>query len=185
MSYTLHIEAGTEKAHNLLQHLSADPNRLQKIWPETLGLTDAVKAGIDSEDYGWFLQDLESAVITRLGEDQYLLSGTGRSHKPTLARKKGRTSVKTNKNEGKRDGVLEWWSYGATTDTYSKYCWIFQACNLPRTSDSSSRCKRRTTLNALDSPTIMLDKDPVHAATSPKRAARVMRVTPQNTVLAS
>ncbi len=71
MSYTLHIEAGTEKAHNLLQHLSADPNRLQKIWPETLGLTDAVKAGIDSEDYGWFLQDLESAVITRLGEDQY------------------------------------------------------------------------------------------------------------------
>lgn len=71
MTYTLQIVAGTEKAQNLLNHLSADPNRLQKIWPETLGLSDAMQAGIDAQDYGWFLHDLENATITRLGEHQY------------------------------------------------------------------------------------------------------------------
>ena len=73
MSYRLHLVAGTEKAHNLLQHLSADPRRLQKIWPETLGLVDAREAGIEDEDYGWFLDDLQHAKIQRLGEDQYVI----------------------------------------------------------------------------------------------------------------
>lgn len=71
MSFTLHIVAGTDKARNLLNHLSADPNRLQKIWPETLGLAEAMSAGIDAQDYGWFMNDLENAQIQRLGEDQF------------------------------------------------------------------------------------------------------------------
>lgn len=72
--YILHINTGTEKATNLLQYLSADPKRLVKQWPETVGLTEIIDADIDPTDWGWVLDDLQNAKITRLGDNQFRLA---------------------------------------------------------------------------------------------------------------
>ena len=69
--YILHINTGTEKTANLLNYLSADPARLTRQWPETIGLTEAIDADIDPADWGWMLDDFQIAKITRLGDNQF------------------------------------------------------------------------------------------------------------------
>lgn len=72
MSYMLHIIASTEKTKNLMDFLSADETRLKRIWPETtVSLTDARAAGIDDVSFGWFLNDIQNAEITRMQDGHY------------------------------------------------------------------------------------------------------------------
>ena len=72
MSYMLHIIASTEKTKNLMDFLSADETRLKRIWPETtVSLTDSRAAGIDDISFGWFLNDMQNAQITRMQDGHY------------------------------------------------------------------------------------------------------------------
>lgn len=67
MSYMLHIVANTQKSISLMDFLSADPHRLKRAWPEqSISLQDLEKAGVDLDDYGWFINDLQNADITRV-----------------------------------------------------------------------------------------------------------------------
>ncbi len=72
--YILHLNAGTQKTQNLLQYLSAKLGRLTTEWPETIGLTEVLSANINADDWGWFLDDIQNANITRLGESQYRIA---------------------------------------------------------------------------------------------------------------
>ena len=67
MSYMLHIVANTTKSIGLMDFLSADPHRLKRAWPQDhITMQDVLDAGIDQEDYNWFLNDMEHAKITRV-----------------------------------------------------------------------------------------------------------------------
>lgn len=94
MTYILHVEAGTEKLQNLLGRLSANPSRLSTHWTETLGLTEAIEAGIDEIDYGWFIDDLQNAKIEKIDKSHFVIKFNDRMNlsTPTVLETLSRTN---------------------------------------------------------------------------------------------
>ena len=70
MTYVVCIKPGTKRCSNFFNFLSAEENRLSREWPDNFGLSEALKAGIDPEDYGWYIDDIQNATITREPSDK-------------------------------------------------------------------------------------------------------------------
>lgn len=69
MSYIVCIKPGTARCADFFNYLSAEKNRLSREWPDNFGLSEAVNAGIAPDDYGWYIEAMQNAVITRTHSD--------------------------------------------------------------------------------------------------------------------
>lgn len=61
MTYVVEINPGTDRCRDFFNFLSAKESQLSRAWPENVGLKEAMDAGINDEDYNWYIDDLQNA----------------------------------------------------------------------------------------------------------------------------
>ncbi len=61
MSYVISIEPGTARCRDFFTFAAGNKPLQSREWPENFGLNEAMKAGIDPDDYGWYIDDIQNA----------------------------------------------------------------------------------------------------------------------------
>lgn len=61
MSYVMRIKTGTERCTDFFNFLSSEEKRTTREWPQNFGYAEAMQAGIDSDSYNWYIDDLQKA----------------------------------------------------------------------------------------------------------------------------
>lgn len=62
MSYVISIDPGTQRCRDFFEFAAGNKNLQSREWSENFGLKEAIIAGIDPNDYGWYIDDIQNAL---------------------------------------------------------------------------------------------------------------------------